>query len=477
MQFYLFFVVKFFGEENAQRFFINRFAEAVANEEAQQGKADAKHNLVQVENLDLKEHGQAVDDYATAHGCNSAVFVGLGPEKTENQYPEEGCFQTAEGKHVNLPDNAWRFDGDSINQKAEDNCRTKAVETNLIIAELFFALALDVHVNVFDDRGGRGKQQRGDGGNGCCNRSDDNDAGPEGGEALHDGNRHDVIHAVAVGCNRSGKNAFADDTDPGCDQCHGANNDGTDNHSIVQRLGILVADAADNGLRQRQCTYADEQPLADVKRNRHLAAGKRLQHIGVLGADVAHDFVEAAACMHHTAHEDAQADDHGNGAAGVGNGNALEAADSGVNDNNQAKHREAGEVGKTGYCFEELGSADELCHHSGAEEGDNDNGRHVRQKIGMIAGTQYVDYSYGINLTRNEGNFFAEHAQDEEDNDYLYDGHVQPAIADNPGYARTANEGAYAAVGGSGGHSQYEAAESTAADEVILGEILLPVFF
>ena len=115
MRLYLFFFVKFFGEENAQRFFINRFAEAVANEEAQQGKADAKHNLVQVENLDLKEHRQAVDDYAAAHGCNSAVFVGLGPEKTENQHPEEGCFQTAEGKHVNLPDNAWRFDGDSIN--------------------------------------------------------------------------------------------------------------------------------------------------------------------------------------------------------------------------------------------------------------------------------------------------------------------------------------------------------------------------
>ena len=150
--------------------------------------------------------------------------------------------------------------------------------------------------------------------------------------------------------------------------------------------------------------------MADVQRNRHFAAGKRLKHIGMLGADVAHDFVEAAACMHHAAHEDAQADDHGDGAAGVGNGNAFKAADSGVDDNNQAEHREAGEVGKAGYCFEELGGADELCHHSGAEEGDNDNGRHIRQKIGMIAGTQYVDYSYGVNLTRNQGNFFAEYA-------------------------------------------------------------------
>ena len=432
---------------------------------------------MQVEHLDFEDHSQAVDDYTAAHGCNSAAFVGLGPEKTENQHPEEGCFQTAKGKHVNLPDNAWRFDGDGINQKAENNCRTQAVEANLIIAELFFALALDIHVHVLDDRGGRGKQQRGYSGNGCSNRSDDDDAGPEGREAVHDGNRHDVIHAVAVGCNRSGKNAFADDTNPGCYQCHSADDDGTDNHSVVQRLGILVADAADNRLRQRQGADADEQPLADVQRNRHFAAGKRLQHIGVLRADVAHDFVEATACMHHAAHEDAQADDHSDSAAGVGNGNALKATDSGVNDNNQAEHCEAGEIRKAGYCFEELGSADELCHHGGTEEGDNDNSRHVRQKVGMIAGAQHVNDGYGVNLARNEGNFFAEDAQDEEDNDYLYDSHVQPAVADNPGYARTADEGAYAAVGGSGGHRQHKTAESTSADEVILGKILLPVFF
>ena len=365
---------------------------------------------MQVKHLNLKDHGQAVDDYTAAHGCNSAVFVGLGPEKTENKYPEEGCFQTAEGKHVNLPDNAWRFYSDGINKKAEDNCCAQAVEANLVIAELFFALALDVHVYVLDNRGGRGKQQRGNCGNGCCNGADDNDTGPEGSEALHDGDRHDIINTVAVGCNRSGKDAFADDTNPGGNQCHGADNDGTDNHSIVQRLGIFVADATDNGLRQRQRTDADEQPLADVQRNRHFAAGKRLKHIGMLGADVAHYFVEAAACVHHAAHEDAQADDHGDGAAGVGNGNTLEAADSGVNDNNQAEHREAGEVGEAGYCFEELGGTDELCHHGGAEEGDNNNGSHVRQKVGMIAGTQHVNDGYGVNLTRDKGNLFAEYA-------------------------------------------------------------------
>ena len=365
---------------------------------------------MQVKHLNLKDHGQAVDDYTAAHGCNSAVFVGLGPEKTENKYPEEGCFQTAEGKHVNLPDNAWRFYSDGINKKAEDNCCAQAVEANLVIAELFFALALDVHVYVLDNRGGRGKQQRGNCGNGCCNGADDNDTGPEGSEALHDGDRHDVINTVAVGCDGRSQNTLADDTYPGCDQCHSADYNGTDNHSVVQRLGIFVADATDNGLRQRQRTDADEQPLADVQRNRHFAAGKRLKHIGMLGADVAHYFVEAAACVHHAAHEDAQADDHGDGAAGVGNGNTLEAADSGVNDNNQAEHREAGEVGEAGYCFEELGGADELCHHGGAEEGDNDNGGHVRQKIGMIAGTQYVNDGYGVNLTRDEGNLFAEYA-------------------------------------------------------------------
>lgn len=154
MRLYLFLVVEFFGEEDAQCFFIDCFAEAVADEEAQQGKADAEHYLVQVKHLNLKDHGQAVDDYTAAHGSNSTAFVGLGPEKPENQYPEEGCFQTAEGKHVNLPDNARRFDGDGINKKAEDNSSAETVEADLIIAELFFALALDVHVHVLNDRGG-----------------------------------------------------------------------------------------------------------------------------------------------------------------------------------------------------------------------------------------------------------------------------------------------------------------------------------
>lgn len=67
---------------------------------------------------------------------------------------------------------------------------------------------------------------------------------------MHDGGRHDVINTVAVGCDRRSQNTLADDTYPSCDQCHGADNDGTDNHSVVQRLGILVADAADNRLRQ-----------------------------------------------------------------------------------------------------------------------------------------------------------------------------------------------------------------------------------
>ncbi len=95
----------------------------------------------------------------------------------------------------------------------------------------------------------------------------------------------------------------------------------------------------------------------------------------------------------------------------------------------------------------------------------------------MIAGAQHVNDGYGVNFARDQGNLFAEHAQDEEDNDYLYDSHVQPAVADNPGYARTADEGADAAVGGSSGHRQHKATEGAAADKVILGKILLPVFF
>ena len=81
---------------------------------------------------------------------------------------------------------------------------------------------------------------------------------------MHDGGRHDVINTVAVGCDGRSQNTFADDANPGCDQCHSTDYDSTDNHSVVQRFGILVADAADNRLRQRQRTDADEQPLADV---------------------------------------------------------------------------------------------------------------------------------------------------------------------------------------------------------------------
>lgn len=53
MRLYLFFVLEFFGEEDAQCFFIDCLAEAVADEEAQQGKADAEHYLVQVKHLDF----------------------------------------------------------------------------------------------------------------------------------------------------------------------------------------------------------------------------------------------------------------------------------------------------------------------------------------------------------------------------------------------------------------------------------------
>ena len=46
-------VLKFFGEEDAQRFFVDCFAEAVADKEAQQGKTDAEYYLVQVKHLDF----------------------------------------------------------------------------------------------------------------------------------------------------------------------------------------------------------------------------------------------------------------------------------------------------------------------------------------------------------------------------------------------------------------------------------------
>ena len=205
---------------------------------------------MQVEGFDFQRHGYAVDDNAAAHGCDSTVLIRFRPEQTENEYPEEGCLQAAEGKHINLPDYAGRINGDGVDQEAENNRRRQAVKTNLVIAELFVFFALDIHVHILNDRGGRGQQQGRNRGDGRCHRADDNNACPEGRKAFDNRRWHDVIDAAAVRLETLGENALAEYAYPGGNEGHSTNDDGTNNHRTVQSLGILVADAADNGLRQ-----------------------------------------------------------------------------------------------------------------------------------------------------------------------------------------------------------------------------------
>lgn len=106
--------LKFFREENALCLFVDSLAEAVADEEKDEREADAEYNLVQVKGFDFQCHRYAVDDNAAAHSGNSTVLIRLRPEKTENQYPEKGCFQTAESEHINLPDNTRRINCDYV---------------------------------------------------------------------------------------------------------------------------------------------------------------------------------------------------------------------------------------------------------------------------------------------------------------------------------------------------------------------------
>ena len=102
-----------------------------------------------------------------------------------------------------------------------------------------------MHIYVFDDSGRGGQQQGRHGRNSCCDRTDDGDAGPEGVHGANDSKRGDVIDAAAVSLQGIGKHALGKDADPGSDQSHGADNDGADNHSVMQGFCVFVTDTAD----------------------------------------------------------------------------------------------------------------------------------------------------------------------------------------------------------------------------------------
>ena len=171
-----------------------------------------------------------------------------------------------------------------------------------------------------------------------------------------------------------------------------------------------------------------------------------------------HDGTVTAGFVQQAVEQDAHADHHGDGADGVGDGHAFEPTDGGVDDYDDAEHGEAGHVGIAGNCFKQFGRAYELGDHGGAEESDDEDGRHIGQCVGFIPGTDDIDDGDCVNFAGYEGNLLSENTHDQENDHHLDNGHVQPAVTDLPGHAGPADEGGNAGVGGNRGHSQDKAA-------------------
>ncbi len=459
-------------EEQFQRVHVWHLAHGVADEEEEQRRGDADGDLVQGEDLEAQGHRHAVSDHAAEHGADGAGTVGLMPEQAEDHDPEECGFQAAEGEHVDLPDNGRRRDRNQVNAKAQEDGEHHAQPFYAVVAQGLAALFQMTHVHVLDDGRRRGEQQGRNGRDGCRNGPDDDHAGPERTHDADDGTGHDIVHAAAVSRQvRVGEHAFAQDAYPGGDDGHHADDYRTDDDSLPQRLCIFIADAADNGLGQRQGADAYQQPLADVQGNGHLAAGQRLQHGRVVSPEVSHDGAVTAGLVQHAVEQDRHTDHHGDGADGVGDSHAFKPADGSIDDYDDAEHGEAGHVGIPGNRFEQFGRAHELGDHGSAEECDDKNSGHVGQYVGFIPGADDVDDSDGVDVAGHKGDLLAEDAHDQEDDHHLHDGHVQPAVPDLPGDAGPAYKGRNAGVGGHGGHSQDETAQGTAADEIILYKV------
>ena len=141
----------FFGEEDAQNLLVAAFAQSVADKEEDKRGADTDNDLVQVEEFDLERHCGAIGYNSTCHSEDSAGAVGFFPEQAENQHPEEGCFKTAKGEHIDFPDNAGRSDGDDVNTQAQNNSSRHTEQTDGIVVDFLVAFGTFVHINIFDD--------------------------------------------------------------------------------------------------------------------------------------------------------------------------------------------------------------------------------------------------------------------------------------------------------------------------------------
>ena len=161
------------------------------------------------------------------------------------------------------------------------------------------------------------------------------------------------------------------------------------------------------------------------------------------------------------------ADHHHDRAAGVGDGHRPKAADGRVDDYRKSEQNQPQLVAVAGDCGEKLGAAYELRGHRRAKEQHDDECRHSRQCVGAEPSPQDVHHRHGAEFSSQQRNALSENAQHEKDRRDLNHRHVNPAEADAPGHAGTADKRADGAVCRDGGHGQHEAAEIAVSDEIM----------
>ena len=147
------------GEEQVKGIFVLRFPEPGADEEEEKGAGDADGDLVESHELEAESLGQAVDDGAAPHGEERSQFVRPAPEKPQKQCPEEGGLQSAEGEHVDEPDDAGGCQGDEEDDEPDDRRGGYGEETQTTDGGFRSPFRVVMKVDILDD-GGRGHEEQ-----------------------------------------------------------------------------------------------------------------------------------------------------------------------------------------------------------------------------------------------------------------------------------------------------------------------------
>ena len=425
---------------------------------------------MQIGHFEARGHGGAIGQCAASEREQSARGVGPLPEQPADEHEQKRRLQAAEGEHVDLPNDVRRHDGEHEHEQAHRQRHRLAGKGDGALGGRASAVIAPVQVNVLDDGRGRRDEQRRHRGDGRGHRTYDGDARQHRRQRGRDDRRNDVVHTAPVGAEILHENAGGEHAERRDAYHHGTDDNRAPDHGAVQRLHVLVAHSAHHRLRQHEGEHTHEQPLGEVQRRRHGAPGEGLKHLRRGLLDGGHDGLVAAPGGQNAPGEHHDSHEHHDAAEGIGHGHAAEAADGGEQDDRHPEQRQTHQVGVPGHRLEELRASDELGHHGGGEEQHDDERRHVRERIGTVAGADDVHYRDRVQLAGDERHLLPKDTVEQNKRRHLHHGHVHPAEADLPCLAGPAHKGAHRAVGGDGGHGQHEAAEGTVADEVAVDE-------